>query len=220
MDALFQIFWLSFWVALLGAAIIVFRIPRRDRKITHRIEKEEAVRSVESPKGPPVTEEESIQGMFERIRSLASVLYASDLPSIRIQLASPDELKTTYAAKYGLNTQPNAIFQNDEDDGCIFVQHGLPEEALFVALSREFAHAWQEIDGFPAISVEQREGFAQWIAYRLSEADGRDAEALFEDCEGLAASGLRKFLALEEKYGAAGAIKAAKSNTLNLKALR
>ena len=110
----------------------------------------------------------------------------------------------------------------EEEDGTItlYVQKGLPQDLCYAAMAQEYAHAWQKMEGFGS-EGEKKEGFAEWVAFKLTELAGHDAEKLFADLPGRRdESGRKKFEILEEQFGVEGAIRAGKTKDRNLKILR
>ena len=77
------------------------------------------------------------------------------------------------------------------------------------------------MEGFGGDQPERQEGFADWVAYKLTELAGYEIHELFN---GIPSdpyySGMKKFEIIEERYGQNGVIRAAKCNRLNLNALR
>jgi hypothetical protein len=94
---------------------------------------------------------------------------------------------------------------------CIYVELGLPRPLLLGTLAHELAHAWQ-VEAAPTVADPLlREGFAEWVAYRVLVACGHqrlaDRAAQREDIYG---RGLRHFLAFESASGRAAVLEAAR----------
>jgi hypothetical protein len=90
----------------------------------------------------------------------------------------------------------------------IFVLNGLSYERALSVVSHELTHAWQ-VDNCPR---DQRllfkEGFAQWIAYKVMLNKGYTKEAgyLLESHDPIYGEGLRYMLNVESYYGFSGTI--------------
>lgn len=90
----------------------------------------------------------------------------------------------------------------------IFVLNGLSYERALAVLCHELTHAWQ-IDNCP---LDQRlvykEGFAQWVAYKVMLTRGYTDEAniLLSSRDAVYGEGLRFMINVEAYYGARGTI--------------
>ena len=103
----------------------------------------------------------------------------------------------------------------------IYVQNNLPINDLFATIAHEYAHAWQRHEGFAGGAGEREEGFAEWVAWHMTEVAGYDPPNVFnKPSTTVYANGLRKFKIIEERFGFHGAVKAGKSSLVNLKVLR
>jgi hypothetical protein len=88
---------------------------------------------------------------------------------------------------------------------------GVPAERMLTVCAHEYAHVWhaENHPNYSATTPEMREGFAEWVAYKVSEHSQRQRQVAVLDypSEGLYYEGLSKFLQLEKKLGVAGALK-------------
>lgn len=90
----------------------------------------------------------------------------------------------------------------------IFILNGLSYERALAVISHELTHAWQ-IDNCP---MEQRlvykEGFAQWVAYKVMLNRGYidEANILLSSQDAIYGEGLRFMINVEAYYGVNGTI--------------
>ena len=93
----------------------------------------------------------------------------------------------------------------------IYVEEYLPRGLLLGTLSHELAHAWQTEQALHLNDAAVREGFAEWVAYRVLVARGltalADRATRRDDVYG---RGLRHFLNIENRFGYAGVIERAR----------
>lgn len=89
----------------------------------------------------------------------------------------------------------------------IYVLSGLPRLLLLQVAAHEWAHAWQ-MENAPLLRDPLlREGFAEWVAYRLLRArDEMEAAERMLAREDVYGDGLRRLLQLEEQLGVTGVI--------------
>ena len=97
----------------------------------------------------------------------------------------------------------------------IYVEEFLPRGLLLGTLAHELAHAWQTEQALHLKDPKLREGFAEWVAYRVLVARGLSSLAeratRRDDVYG---RGLRHFLNVENRFGFAGVITHAKGLTV------
>lgn len=102
----------------------------------------------------------------------------------------------------------------------IYIQSGLPENLIIRVTAHEYAHAWQG-ENCPLLDDPLlREGFAEWVAYRVLEYYrlDRQLDLMLKRCTRKGSSGdlycqgLRVVLELEKKIGAAGVINHCRNN--------
>ena len=93
----------------------------------------------------------------------------------------------------------------------IYVEEYLPRGLLLGTLAHELAHAWQTEQGLHLKDAKVREGFAEWVAYRVLVARGltplAERATRRDDVYG---RGLRHFLNIENRFGYAGVVARAK----------
>ncbi|HEU5348532.1 MAG TPA: hypothetical protein VFU63_07955 [Ktedonobacterales bacterium] len=93
----------------------------------------------------------------------------------------------------------------------VYVEAFLPRELLLGTLAHELAHAWQTEQSLHLKDAMLREGFAEWVAYRVLVARGlpllAERATRRDDIYG---RGLRHFLNIENRFGYAGVVKRAK----------
>jgi hypothetical protein len=91
----------------------------------------------------------------------------------------------------------------------IYVQNGLPRTLLLQIAAHEFAHAWQG-ENCPLLrDLTIREGFAEWVSYKVLEAYGfTQQQERIKKRTDVYGTGLNWALALEKETGSAGVIDA------------
>jgi hypothetical protein len=96
------------------------------------------------------------------------------------------------------------------------LDHVSPERMLTVA-AHEYAHVWQAENhqNYAATKPVLREGFAEWVAYKVCEKYGRQDQLriMKNPSGGIYYTGLTKFLELERNNGINGVLEFAKSST-------
>ena len=99
----------------------------------------------------------------------------------------------------------------------VYFVSGLPQERLQTVAAHEYAHAWQsEQNGrYSTCSDRLREGFAEWVAFRVNRHLGRQSELdhLLAEKTGPYAEGLRRLLEVERRSGASAVLRLASSGT-------
>jgi hypothetical protein len=94
---------------------------------------------------------------------------------------------------------------------------GVPAERMLTVCAHEYAHVWhaENHPNYSATTAEMREGFAEWVAYKVSQHSQRQSQMAVLDypSDGLYYEGLSKYLELERKSGVAGALKHAVTAT-------
>ena len=89
----------------------------------------------------------------------------------------------------------------------MYVEYGLPQILLIQVIAHEYAHAWQG-ENCPLLrDLEVKEGFAEWVAYKVLQALGAAKKMkVMEERKGLYGDGLRRLLAVEQARGPAGVL--------------
>lgn len=109
------------------------------------------------------------------------------------------------------------FFEQRNGQRTIYVERGLPRATLIGTLAHEFAHAWQADYAPHEQDLLLREGFAEWVAYRVLVTLGHTREAARatrrEDTYG---RGLRYFIALERQAGRQQVLAEARAATTKL----
>ena len=110
-----------------------------------------------------------------------------------------------------------ARYVGEERHYTVFFASGLPRERLLTVAAHEYAHAWHsENHGqYARCSNEFREGFAEWVSYRVNQRLAREAELkhLLSQKAGDYIQGLQKFLELERRVGLREVLQAATSRS-------
>jgi len=81
---------------------------------------------------------------------------------IRYTLQGQDFIKNQ---SDGISGDLNGLFYRQNDDLEIYVLYGLRKKVLYQAISHEIAHAWASENCRLNLTLEEAEGFAQWVAY-------------------------------------------------------
>lgn len=102
-------------------------------------------------------------------------------------------------------------FVQSNGTSTVYVEACLPRGLLLGTLAHELAHAWQTEQSLHLKDAMLREGFAEWVAYRVLVARGlaplAERATRRDDVYG---QGLRHFLNIENRLGYAGVLKRAK----------
>lgn len=96
----------------------------------------------------------------------------------------------------------------------MYVEYGLPQILLIQVIAHEYAHAWQG-ENCPLMRDPMlREGFAEWVAFKVLQALGATKKMkVMEERKGLYGDGLRHMLAIEKAQGAAGVLDYCREST-------
>jgi len=91
----------------------------------------------------------------------------------------------------------------------MYVLYGLPQVLFIQTVAHEWAHAWHG-ENCPLLEDPMlREGFSEWVAYRVLQALGAVREAArMTRQDGIYGEGLRWMLRLEAERGPAGVLEA------------
>jgi len=89
----------------------------------------------------------------------------------------------------------------------MYVEYGLPQILLVQVIAHEYAHAWQG-ENCPLLRDPLiREGFAEWVAYKVLGTLGASKKmAIMEARPGLYGDGLRRLFELERAGGVVGVL--------------
>lgn len=106
------------------------------------------------------------------------------------------------------------VFIRDVVDTCqIWMLQGLPEQYFMTALVHECAHAWQaetinSYSIYSKVGPRDREGFANWVAYKYNQRVGRTEQLKYLDSskDPYYGEGLQYYKRMERKYGINGCI--------------
>ncbi len=118
------------------------------------------------------------------------------------------ERKAHLGANPGLNHVPESLsglyVTDGRGNGRIHILSDLPHPRVTTVLSHEIAHAWQDENVEHPQSDRLREGFAEWVAWRLLEGvPGGDAErAIIEARTDVYGEGFQLIARLERESGA------------------
>jgi hypothetical protein len=102
----------------------------------------------------------------------------------------------------GIHGDLNGLFYRKGEDYNIYVLYGLRKKDLVGVLAHEMAHVWESENCKSDLTLEDLEGFAQWVAYHALLGLGfeQHAETLSLGST-IYAQGLRKMLEMEVKGG-------------------
>ena len=90
----------------------------------------------------------------------------------------------------------------------IYVLNGLTPTRALDVLSHEYAHAWQAENCPDNQNLKDREGFAEWVAYKILKAGGHETEASIklQTDDPIYGKGLKEMLELEKEKRAKGVL--------------
>lgn len=102
----------------------------------------------------------------------------------------------------GLSDDLNGLFYRINDTFEIYILYGLRKKDLYQVVPHEIAHAWSAENSRSGLSLEDEEGFAQWVAYHsLGYFGYLDFRETLKEGDNVYASGLRKMLSIERNGG-------------------
>lgn len=108
---------------------------------------------------------------------------------------------------HGLSGDLNGLFYRKGDKFDIYVLYGLRRNDLYQVLAHEIAHAWMSENAKHERSLEESEGFAQWVAYHFLGHRGlQEQQRMLLIGDDVYASGLRKMLQIEKERGQRGVL--------------
>lgn len=162
------------------------------------------------------------RGKAEEIYTRVSDIMAHDLG---LQLSLPPTLGLVdrhqmlallAQSKNEDTSQPELVFGLFVRRGrrrAIYIEFGLPQILMIQVLAHELAHAWQG-ENCPLLRDPLvREGFAEWVAYRVLLAMGAVKKAvLMEQRMDLYGQGLQLMLALERQEGVGAVFQACRDS--------
>jgi hypothetical protein len=89
----------------------------------------------------------------------------------------------------------------------IYVQSGLPRLLLMQVIAHEWGHAWQRENGPLMRETFHKEGFAEWVAYKVMEhIDAKSAMSRMLARDDIYGQALRNTLNIEKQSGEAGVL--------------
>jgi hypothetical protein len=140
---------------------------------------------------------------------------ADDRLGIRLRKEPPlvVERRAVLASNPGMAHVPESLsglyVHDGRGNGSIHILSELPRPRIAAILSHELAHAWQVENAPKAQSDRIREGFAEWVAWRLVEGmPGGDAEReIIHARTDVYGDGFRLFARLEQESGAHSALR-------------
>lgn len=151
-----------------------------------------------------------IEALYRMVIQQASAILGSTATQVpALQIVEPADLAVV-RSKHGNLLPPLGgakqhilgFFEQRGQARTIYIERGLPRATFIGTLAHEYAHAWQVDHAPPQQDLLLREGFAEWLAYRVLIAQGNTREAARatrrEDEYG---RGLRHFIALEQQAG-------------------
>ena len=143
--------------------------------------------------------------LARRVRSVMSGdLGLTIRHEVQVNLAEDGALTARVADGESVRVETGVIgkFRREGGRYSVFVVAHLPPPKAVRVLAHEFGHAYYEENYRRFGSRLQREGFAEWVAYRVLESLGRHREALsLEGRDDLYGRGLRLMLAAEQRGG-------------------
>lgn len=158
-----------------------------------------------------VADEAEVRAMLEEIKGVMERSLHLKVREIRkVAFADRQEITRLFAQGGGerqrrMESYPAGLFERAGEAFNIYVLPHQRRDVLRGVLAHEFAHAFLN-EHYPSVeSVEENEGFCEWVRYRFMKAgkDERGVAALLarDDFYGKA---FRAFLAIEKERGVAG----------------
>jgi hypothetical protein len=157
-----------------------------------------------------VLDDQAVQALYQMVIQQARAVFDRDVQHIPLlRIVEPSELAIARRRHEHLTPTIGAtkqhvlgFFEQQGRERTIYIERGLPRATLIGTLAHEYAHAWQADHAPQKQDLLKREGFAEWLAYRILVALGHTREAARatrrEDDYG---RGLRYFIALEQQSG-------------------
>ena len=104
----------------------------------------------------------------------------------------------------------------------IYILNGLTPQRIFAVIAHEYSHAWQAENCPDKQDNMVREGFAEWVSFKLLKTKGYndEAEKMLETKDPVYGAGLKKYIELEKKYGELGVFNYAKGGDPDRKSTR
>ncbi len=158
-----------------------------------------------------VVDEQEIQSIYQMVMRQAQSLLGmtvaeapalivadpADLAAIRHRFGDPEP-----EPPGATNQHVVGFFTQHGRRRTIYVERALPRASLIGTLAHEYAHAWQADYAPRHQKLFQREGFAEWVSYRILVALGYTREAARATRrEDLYGRGLRYFITREQQAG-------------------
>ena len=102
----------------------------------------------------------------------------------------------------GISGDLNGLFYRLNNTFEIYILYGLRKKDLYQVIPHEIAHAWSAENCRTNLTLEEEEGFAQWVAYHaLGHFGYMDYRETLIEGDNVYARGLRKMLAIEKRSG-------------------
>lgn len=94
----------------------------------------------------------------------------------------------------------------------IYILKGLTPGRSLAVIAHEYSHAWQAENCPDKQESSVREGFAEWVSFKLLKTKGYkdEAEIMLKTADPVYGEGLKKYIELEKKYGSPGVFNYAK----------
>jgi len=94
----------------------------------------------------------------------------------------------------------------------IYILNGLTPRKILAVIAHEYSHAWQAENCPDRQDNRVREGFAEWVSFKILKTKGynEEAENMLKTTDPVYGEGLKKYIDLEKKYGELGVFNYAK----------
>lgn len=153
--------------------------------------------------------EKAVHGVAD-IKEILGEVEDIILSNLHLSLSSPAALEVCediVREGRGMNGDEMGLMQQHGSTSVILIQDGLPIEVVYETLAHEWAHAWVAQNAHYQLSINNEEGFCQWVASKVLIAKGYDASlSILRSRVDLYGSGYRKMEKLEISRGSAGVI--------------
>ena len=158
----------------------------------------------------------------DAVSQMARVVHGKLRESPRLEVVSRRKMGEIRRRYEHRSSEPAAAshhvlgyFVQAHGESTVYAEMCLPRGLLLGTLAHELAHAWQTERSLHLKDAMVREGFAEWVAYRVLIARGLAALAeratRRDDVYG---RGLRHFLNIENRFGYPGVLKRAKGESV------
>lgn len=115
-----------------------------------------------------VTDPEVAGGVFQNVvRMVEGILRLEVAHTDSVRLIHADEMSRLTGKGSRSREWTAGLFTKHDKTHAVYLLSGLPFKMAYGVLSHEYAHAWQALNARANLTDEEREGFAEWVAYKV-----------------------------------------------------